>query len=279
MARDVLLAEAQVVSRWCGGEVGGRLAMKSIVGGAVALVFSITWATVHWKNSDVSASTLQSAPLDSTAEALRNQLRTRDAELVALRRKITDLEKTLERELYREAEAMGIVAAVRQSGLPDRQQRRIAIAIVREARQNGLDPLLVVALIKAESSFDNYAQSKVGAMGLMQVMPQTGKWISSLRGKRLVKNTHLFDSELNLEIGTAYLADLIRRFGSLDAALVAYNAGPGAARRILADRAARARFLGGYPRKVVREFQRLKANLLSSEHAAAEVASALKASI
>ena len=253
--------------------------MKSIVGAVVALVFSITWGMVHWKNSEVSASTLQSAPLDPTAEALRNQLRTRDAELVALRRKITDLEKTLERELYREAEAMGIVAAVRQSGLPDRQQRRIAIAIVREARQNGLDPLLVVALIKAESSFDNYAQSKVGAMGLMQVMPQTGQWISSLRGKRLVKKSHLFDSELNLEIGTAYLADLIRRFGSLDAALVAYNAGPGAARRILADRAARARFLGGYPRKVVREFQRLKANLISSEHAAAEVASVGRASI
>jgi len=253
--------------------------MKSIVGVAVTLVFSIAWGLVHWKSSDVSASTVQGVPADLTAEALRNLLKTRDAELDALRRRINELEKTVERELYREAEAMGIVVAVRQSGLPERQQRRIAIAIVREARHNGLDPLLVVALIKAESSFDNYARSKVGAMGLMQVMPQTGKWISSLRGKRLAKNSHLFDSELNLEIGTAYLADLIRRFGSLDAALVAYNAGPGAARRILADRAARARFLGGYPRKVVREFQRLKANLVGGERAAVEVASALRARI
>jgi soluble lytic murein transglycosylase len=110
-------------------------------------------------------------------------------------------------------------------------------------------------------------------------MPQTGKWVASQRGKHLAKNTHLFDSELNLEIGTAYLANLIRRFGSLDAALVAYNAGPGAARRILADRAARARFLGGYPKKVVREFQRLKANVAGGERATADLAAAGKARI
>jgi soluble lytic murein transglycosylase len=253
--------------------------MKSVVGGAVALVVSITWGMVRWKPAEVSAAPMQGAPLEATTAALSNLLRARDAELDALRHKVRELEKNLERELYHEAEALGIVAAVKQSALPDRQQRRIAIAIVRESRQNGLDPLLVVALIRAESSFDNYAQSKVGALGLMQVMPQTGKWVASQRGKHLAKNTHLFDSELNLEIGTAYLANLIRRFGSLDAALVAYNAGPGAARRILADRAARARFLGGYPRKVVREFRRLKANVIGGERATADLAAAGKARI
>ena len=123
---------------------------------------------------------------------------------------------------------------------------------------DGLDPLLVVALIQCESSFDLQARSPVGAIGLMQVMPETGKWVASQRGIRLRKKAHLFDSELNLEIGSAYLASLLRRFGTLETALLAYNAGPGAARKILADRSARGRLLSGYPKRVAQEFRRLK---------------------
>src|SRR5215470_8129671 len=235
--------------------------MRSVVGGAVAFVISLSLGMTGFDVEEVSASVAGSRGSHDSAEALRSLLRVREAELEVLRRKVQELEKATEKELYREAEALGIVREVTQSALPERQQRRIAIAIVRESRQNGLDPLLVVALIRSESSFDNYARSKVGALGLMQVMPETGRWIAALHGLRLAKKTHLFDSELNLEIGTAYLANLIRRFGGLDAALIAYNAGPSAARRILADRSAKARFLAGYPRKVVREFQRLKAKI------------------
>ncbi|HZA50921.1 MAG TPA: lytic transglycosylase domain-containing protein, partial [Myxococcaceae bacterium] len=120
------------------------------------------------------------------------------------------------------------------------------------------DPLLVVAVIRTESSFDNYAVSPVGAMGLMQVMPNTGSWLMKRRGARLGRRTNLFDSELNIELGTAYLAELLARFGSVEKALIAYNAGPGAAARILADRAARAKFMAGYPRKVLGELRKLK---------------------
>jgi soluble lytic murein transglycosylase len=141
-----------------------------------------------------------------------------------------------------------------------RQQRSLAIAIVREARRNELDPLLVVALIRAESSFNNYAVSGVGAMGLMQLMPDTGEYLLSRRGQKLGRRTNLFDHELNVELGAAYLAELIRRFGTLEHALVAYNAGPTAARKILGKPDARRRFLAGYPRKVVDELKRLRAN-------------------
>lgn len=208
------------------------------------------------------------------ANALLALLEEREAELEKLRRRIELLEWTEERKLYEVAEILGVVSAVEQSGLPERQRRRLSVAIVREARGNGLDPLLIVALIRAESSFDNYAQSKVGAVGLMQVMPETGKWMAARRGRRLIKKTHLFDSELNIEIGTAYLANLLERFGSLEPALVAYNAGPTAARKILADRSARARFLAGYPRKVARELRRLRAQL--KEDTAAKVKAALE---
>ncbi len=153
---------------------------------------------------------------------------------------------------------LGVAEAVKASGLPARQQRRVAVAIVREAQRNNVDPLLVIALIRCESSFNNYAVSGVGAMGLMQVMPDTGSYLADKAGYKLGRSTNLFDAETNIELGTAYLADLIERFGSLEHALVAYNAGPGLAKKILSQRESRKKFMQGYPAKVVREFRKLK---------------------
>jgi soluble lytic murein transglycosylase len=159
---------------------------------------------------------------------------------------------------YQEAVRLGVADAVKASRLPERQQRRVAVAIVREAQRNNVDPMLVIALIRCESSFNNYAVSGVGAMGLMQVMPDTGTYLADKAGIRLGRTSNLFDSETNIELGTAYLADLIERFGSLEHALVAYNAGPGMAKKILAKRDVRKKFMAGYPAKVVREFRKLK---------------------
>ncbi|WP_434390114.1 transglycosylase SLT domain-containing protein [Melittangium boletus] len=187
----------------------------------------------------------------------------KSAEMRELRAKLAEQEDKLARmereaELYAEAELLGIASAVQASQLPDRQQRRLAMAIVREARANGLDPLLVVAVIRTESSFNNYAVSQVGAMGLMQVMPDTGTYLADKAGFKLQRSTNLFDSELNVELGTAYLANLISRFGTPERALVAYNAGPTLARKILGQTDVRERFMAGYPAKVMREFRRLK---------------------
>src|SRR5882762_7248545 len=127
---------------------------------------------------------------------------------------------------YERAERLGVVDAVKASGLPGPAQRRLAIAIVRESTQNGLDPLLTVAVIRTESSFDNYAVSRAGAIGLMQVMPDTGRYWSKKRGTFFGRASNLFDPELNIELGTSYLAELLRRFGGdLEAALTAYNVG------------------------------------------------------
>jgi soluble lytic murein transglycosylase-like protein len=88
------------------------------------------------------------------------------------------------------------------------------------ARRHGVDPLLVRAVIRAESNFDPRAVSPKGAAGLMQLMPET-----ALRYG--VKNR--FDAAQNLDGGVRYLRDLIAMFqGDLTLALAAYNAGEGA---------------------------------------------------
>ena len=162
-----------------------------------------------------------------------------------------------EERWYQEAQDLGITRLVARSGLTERTQRRVAIAIVREAHSNGLDPLLVAAVIHSESSFDNYAVSGVGAMGLMQMMPDTGSWLAKERHTPFHKN-NLFDAELNVEFGTAYLAQLISDFGSVPRALVAYNAGPGLAKRILANKQVRRKFMAGYPHTVLSEYRKLR---------------------
>jgi soluble lytic murein transglycosylase-like protein len=96
-------------------------------------------------------------------------------------------------------------------------------AMWRAAIRNRMDGLLLAAVVQTESSFSPTAVSPQGAIGLMQVIPETGE----LYGK-----PDLFDPNVNLDIGCQYLADLIDRFhGDLSLAVAAYNAGPGAVAR------------------------------------------------
>lgn len=93
------------------------------------------------------------------------------------------------------------------------------------AQNNGLDPLLVMAVIRTESKFYPLAESSTGARGLMQLMPETARWVAG-RLKIQFRPERLFEPEYNLRLGIWYLAYLIREFnGNLGAALAAYNGG------------------------------------------------------
>ena len=90
----------------------------------------------------------------------------------------------------------------------------------------GLDPLLVAALIRQESSWESRARSRVGAVGLMQVMPRTGRLIARALRVRGWHADQLFEPGTNLRFGTWYLAQSLKRYdGDLTRALAAYNAG------------------------------------------------------
>jgi hypothetical protein len=94
--------------------------------------------------------------------------------------------------------------------------------ILRSARNHRVEPALVKAVIAAESNFKPTAVSRVGAQGLMQLMPQTARELG-------VENP--FHPAENVDGGTRYLRDMLDRFGDLKRAVAAYNAGPEAVDR------------------------------------------------
>lgn len=94
--------------------------------------------------------------------------------------------------------------------------------IIRTARQNGVEPALALALALNESGWQQHVISSVGAVGVMQVMPRTGEWVSHyLVGRRL----DLRDVEDNVLAGVRYLGMLIRIAGRKDLALAGYYQG------------------------------------------------------
>jgi soluble lytic murein transglycosylase len=102
----------------------------------------------------------------------------------------------------------------------------LAKIIQKESRKYGYDWKLVVAIMKTESNFDKNAISSKGAIGLMQVMPNTAKW---LLPKLKLKNEGielLYEPERNIRLGIHYLNMMHKKFGDIDKALVAYNKGP-----------------------------------------------------
>ena len=99
--------------------------------------------------------------------------------------------------------------------------------IVAEARDRGLDPFVVAGLIRRESLFQPRAVSSAGAIGLMQVMPNTGRALAREAGVRNFAPELLKEPEINVHLGTLYLRQqMVRYDGRLPRVLSAYNAGP-----------------------------------------------------
>lgn len=94
-------------------------------------------------------------------------------------------------------------------------------------RRNGIDPYLVIGLIRQESLYRSWAVSPAGALGLMQVMPTTGALVARDLGRERYSPRDLEDPSTNIAFGTWYLARLLERFqGVLPLAVAGYNAGP-----------------------------------------------------
>lgn len=101
------------------------------------------------------------------------------------------------------------------------------IPTIKMSATNGVDPFLVAAIIREESQYDWKAVSRVGAIGLMQVMPTTATAVAQQHHLPNVSREDLFDQEVNIRIGVRYVEQLLAQFsGNVVQAIAAYNAGP-----------------------------------------------------
>jgi hypothetical protein len=131
--------------------------------------------------------------------------------------------------------------------------------IHEKARKYDVDPALVAAVIEQESRFKSRARSHRGALGLMQLMPRTGRWMGA---------SNLYDPEQNVDAGVKYIKYLQKRFnGDLKKTIAAYNAGEGTVRRY-GGKVPPYRETRTYVKKVMGNYERRKKELKKYEASA-----------
>jgi soluble lytic murein transglycosylase-like protein len=147
------------------------------------------------------------------------------------------VEKPQPKELVR---IYSIVKANRPA-IADKEAWRLANLILQESATRDIDPMLVLAVIKVESGFRDHAVSPKGARGIMQIMPDTARYLTDelfrLSGVKIrsFRPDHLDDPALNIKLGVFYLDGLKKQFRNLTLALLAYNIGPGEIQNRLAN--------------------------------------------
>ena len=99
----------------------------------------------------------------------------------------------------------------------------------RAAERTGIDPYLVLAVMRRESLFKPDVRSAAGAVGLLQLLPATARRAAVVLGRPPLRDEQLVDPATAIDLGGWYLSELIGRFGDAAVALAAYNAGPRAA--------------------------------------------------
>lgn len=135
--------------------------------------------------------------------------------------------------------AFRIAADLQKNGRLSREEARPYLypaahidIVIREAREAGIDPLLVFALMRQESAFAAHAVSPANALGLMQLLPSTADRMATQAGSAQPAREDLFEPSVNIRLGVRYLSELSRLFaGNTALMLAAYNAGENAAQR------------------------------------------------
>lgn len=113
----------------------------------------------------------------------------------------------------------------RAEKLDPQEREKTVEALIEAQKDHGIDALLLTAIIEEESQYDPKGISRKGALGLMQVMPLTAFDIAEERGIDWQNSDVLFDPEINIQIGAAYLAELKEEFIDWGLVLAIYNMG------------------------------------------------------
>ena len=105
------------------------------------------------------------------------------------------------------------------------------------SKEYNIEPELIYAVIKSESGFDENAVSSAGALGLMQITPETFSWLQTYNKEpQIMQSSKLFSPEVNIKYGTLFLSILKKRYPSEELVLCAYNAGMNITDRWIKDK-------------------------------------------
>lgn len=138
--------------------------------------------------------------------------------------------------------------ALRQGELiADLAPEEFRTLVISAANRHGVDPRLIAAVITVETEWRPDVVGSYGERGLMQILPSTGKWLAEVNG---LTEYDLADSETSVNLGTWYLAALVKEYGKAEIALAVYNGGP---------RAAKTWTQNVYSRKVMKHYDKRKA--------------------
>jgi len=142
-----------------------------------------------------------------------------------------------------------------QIGMRPSEIGKLVNVIYDQSQKYGYDPLLLLALIQVESSFDKEVVSNKGAMGLMQMKPSVGSDVANRRGIDWYNRSMLFEPDYNVELGCLYLFELVLKFGDVKEAITAYNIGETRLRNIRRQDGTPSQVYLG---KVIRRYHELK---------------------
>lgn len=113
--------------------------------------------------------------------------------------------------------------------------RRYADLVSAASAQYGVPEAVLYGVMKSESGFDTGAVSRAGAVGLMQIMPETFRWVTDEMLFEHLEDGMMYDPETSIRYGAWLLARYYARYGNWQCALAAYNAGPGRVDSWLSD--------------------------------------------
>ena len=106
-------------------------------------------------------------------------------------------------------------------------------------KKKNLDPAVIYGVMRRESLFDPLAKSRVGALGLMQLMPSTARHVAKSIGMKKPRQNDILSVSNNIQLGTSYFKKVLNRFDeNVSLAAAAYNAGPGNVKKWLPEKEA-----------------------------------------
>jgi len=163
-------------------------------------------------------------------------------------KRISELEERL--QIFKAVEQL-------QIGFTEEETIRLSEVIFEESKKYNYDPLFVMAIILAESSFRKGQTSHMGARGLMQLIPYVGMDVAKRTGMKWTGMESLFEPEKNIKLGTLHLFEQVLEFGDIEKAIVSYNVGETHLRGLIRQGK---QIPESYLKKVLGHYQNLKEN-------------------